>query len=69
MRGLSSTQQRIVFALAGALLVLNLASFAFGEAPPQTLARVWAGRAFSARIRIHAPWLGWRVNCRPCSVF
>ena len=43
MRGLSSSQQRIVFALAGALLVLNLASFAFGEAPPQTLARVWAG--------------------------
>lgn len=40
---LTPARQRIVIALAGALVVLNLASFGFGEAPLATLRRVWDG--------------------------
>jgi ABC-type uncharacterized transport system permease subunit len=38
----------VVFALAGALLALNLVSAAFGEAPLGTLARIWEGTWGSA---------------------
>jgi simple sugar transport system permease protein len=42
-RWLTDERQRIVLALAGALLVLNLSSFAFGQAPLATLSVAWAG--------------------------
>ncbi len=40
---LTPGRQRTVLALAGALVVMNLASFAFGEPPLATLGRVWQG--------------------------
>ena len=43
MRLFGPSQQRVLLALAGALLVLNLASVAFGEAPMANLGRVWGG--------------------------
>ncbi len=38
----------LLFALAGALLALNIVSIAFGEAPVATLARIWDGTWGSA---------------------
>lgn len=40
---LTPERQRLILALAGALLVLNLASAAFGQEPLATLARIWQG--------------------------
>ncbi|MBM4358361.1 MAG: ABC transporter permease [Deltaproteobacteria bacterium] len=40
---LTPARQRTLLALAGALVVMNLASFGFGEAPLETLGRIWAG--------------------------
>jgi simple sugar transport system permease protein len=42
-RELGASLLPIAFSLAGALLVLNLVAFAFGEAPLATLARAWGG--------------------------
>jgi simple sugar transport system permease protein len=36
-------RQRLVFALAGALVVLNVVSFTFGQPPLLTLTRMWQG--------------------------
>ncbi len=43
MTRLTAPRLRVLLALAGALLVLNLLSWGFGEAPAATLANAWAG--------------------------
>lgn len=47
-RGFLGGALPVVFALAGALLALNLVSALFGEAPTDTLARIWEGTWGSA---------------------
>jgi len=42
-RLLGPERQRLVFALAGALIVLNVVSFTFGQPPLATLTRMWQG--------------------------